>query len=439
MRIRQSFSFLAVAAAVAGLCLGQTPARTRVLGTIQDAQASGASVKTDTGEVFAVVFLSETRFQKVAPGEKDLTKAQSIAAGDLQQGDRVLARGTASADGKTLTAQSVILMSARDIAQKQEKDRAEWLHRGMAGLVISTDPAAKEIKIRIPSVFGQQHLATVVIKDDTRLRRYAPDSVRFSDAKPSNLAEVQPGDQLRALGEKNEDSTRIVADEVVSGRFHTVAGSVTSLNVDAGEIQMKDLQSGKAVTVKITRDAVLRRAPQFPMGGMGGAMGGPGGAMGGPGAGMGGPGAGMRPGGAAAGAGGGNVPAGAGPASPAAGAAPEARQGPPDGAQTAGGPPAGAGPMGGGMRRGPGDFSQMLERMPPIPLTEIKPGEMIIVAGTVGASPDRVTAVTLLAGADALIAMSQAAASRSQGQNASARSQSMGNWNLGDMSMIPMP
>ena len=401
MRLRRSLVPVLLIAAVAGFCFGQTPARTRVIGTIQEAQPSGASVKTDTGEVFAVVFLPETRFQKVAPGEKDLTKAQSIAAGDLLQGDRVLARGTASADGKTLTAQSVILMSARDIAQKQEKDKAEWLHRGMAGLVVSTDPAAKEVKIRIPSVFGRQQIATVVIKDDTRLRRYAPDSVRFSDAKPSSLVELQPGDQLRALGEKNEDSTRIVADEVVSGRFHTVAGAVTTLNTDAGEIQMKDLQSNKVVTVKITRDAVLRRAPQFPMGGFG---------------------AGMRPGGGAAGAGGGNVPAGAGPS----------------GAPGAGGPPAGGGPTG-GMRRGPGDFAQMLERMPPISLAEIKPGEMIIVAGTVGASPDRVTAVTLLAGADALIAMSQAAAARSQGQNASTGGQSMGNWNLGDMSMIPMP
>ena len=356
---------------VAGLVFGQAPARTRVIGVVAEVQAGRATVKTDAGEMFSVVFEAETRFQKVAPGEKDLTKAQSITAAEVAVGDRVLARGTASEDGKTLTAKSVIVMSAGDLAQKQEKERAAWMH-GASGLVVATDPAAREIKIRIPSMFGQQHMVTVVAKDSTQFRRYAPDSVRFSDAKPSSLAELAPGDQLRARGDKNEDGTRIVADEVVSGSFETVAGSVTTLNAAAGELQMKDLASGKVLTVKVTADAALRRLPQVPMG-AGGQLGG--GAMG----------------------------------------------------------------PGAGMRRGGADFQQMLERTPSISFNDIKTGEMIIVASTRGASPNRLTAVTLLAGADALIAMSQAAAARGQAQHAGSAGQSMGNWNLGDVSMIPMP
>lgn len=367
---------------VAGLVFGQAPARNRVIGVVAEVQAGRATVKTDAGEMFSVVFEAETRFQKVAPGEKDLTKAQSITAAEVAVGDRVLARGTASEDGKTLTAKSVIVMSAGDLAQKQEKERAAWMH-GASGLVVSTDPAAREIKIRIPSMFGQQHMVTVVAKDGTQFRRYAPDSVRFSDAKPSSLAELAPGDQLRARGDKSEDGTRIVADEVVSGSFETVAGSVTTLNAAAGELQMKDLASGKVLTVKVTADAALRRLPQFPVGG--GAMG---------------PGAGMRQG----------APAGGGPGGP-----------------------------GGGMRRAGPDFQQMLEHTPSISFNDIKTGEMIIVASTRGASPNRLTAVTLLAGADALITMSQAAAARGQAQHAGSAGQSMGNWNLGDVSMIPMP
>jgi len=77
--------------------------------------------------------------------------------------------------------------------------------------------------------------------------------------------------------------------------------------------------------------------------------------------------------------------------------------------------------------------------MPAISLKDIKAGETIVVASTRGADPNRLTAVTLLAGADALLAMSQAAAVRSQGQGPAAGGQSLGNWNLGDMSMIPMP
>jgi TusA-related sulfurtransferase len=385
MHFVRAFGFVAFA----GLLFGQGALRTRVVGTVTEARASGAAVKSDAGDVFSVVFLPETRFRRVAPGETDLSKMQTITAADLAVGDRVLARGTVSEDGKTVTAESVMLMSASDLARKHEKDRAEWMRRGVAGLVVSTDAAANEIKIRIPSMFGQEHFVAVALKENTRLRRYAPDSVRFADAKPGTLAELKAGDQLRALGEKNEDGTRIVAEEVVSGSFRTVAGSVTALDADSGELRMKDLQSGKTLTVKVTPDAVLRRLPQFPMGGMGG---------------------GMRPGG--------------GPPGMAGG-------GPPGGGAPGGGPP-------GGMRRGMPDFQQMLDRMPPVSLAEIKPGETIVVASTKGASPDRLTAVTLLAGADALIAMSQTAAARSQGQSAPG-GQPMGNWNLGDMSMIPMP
>ena len=97
-----------------------------------------------------------------------------------------------------------------------------------------------------------------------RFRRYAPDSVRFSDAKPSTLAELEPGDQLRALGDKNEDGTRLEAEEVVSGNFRTAAGTVTALDTAAGEVRIKELGSGKPLVIKVTSEASLRRLPQFP-------------------------------------------------------------------------------------------------------------------------------------------------------------------------------
>ncbi len=82
------------------------------------------------------------------------------------------------------------------------------------------------------------------------------------------------------------------------------------------------------------------------------------------------------------------------------------------------------------------DISQMLERMPATTIAEMKPGETIIVAGTKGANADRVTAITLLAGADRFVAMRRAMAAR---PDASGRQQGPGgNWNLDGMSMIPM-
>jgi hypothetical protein len=369
--------------ALVSVALLAAQTRTRVLGTITEARTSGVTVKTDAGAEVTVVFGAETRFQRVAPGEKDLTKAQTIAVTDLASGDRVLARGIASADGKTLAAQSMILMSANDLERKHEKERADWARRSIAGLVTAIDPVKKEIQIRIPSMFGQAHTATVTLKDSTLLRRYAPDSVRFADAQPSTLAELAPNDQLRALGDKSEDGTRIVADEIISGNFRTVAGHITSLDAATGHVEIKDVDSGALLSIVVTKDSKIHRLPQFAMGAMGGGPAGPG----------------------------------------AAHAAPPA------------GPRPGGAPGPGSAHGGAPDLQQMLERMPTISLGEVKPGETIIVSSSRSKSSDHLTAVTLLAGADALLAMRQAAAVQTQGSQAGGVR--TGTWNLGDMSMIP--
>jgi hypothetical protein len=47
----------------------------------------------------------------------------------------------------------------------------------------------------------------------------------------------------------------------------------------------------------------------------------------------------------------------------------------------------------------------MLERLPPVTLTELKPGTMIVVSSTVGADPTRVTAIQLVSNIEPLVAM----------------------------------
>ncbi|MFL6332249.1 MAG: hypothetical protein ACJ754_02795 [Pyrinomonadaceae bacterium] len=51
------------------------------------------------------------------------------------------------------------------------------------------------------------------------------------------------------------------------------------------------------------------------------------------------------------------------------------------------------------------DPQQMLERLPPLTLAELKPGQMIVVSSTVGADPTRVTAIQLVSNVEPLIAM----------------------------------
>jgi hypothetical protein len=255
-------------------------------------------------------------------------------------------------------ADSLIVISARDMKKRDDTERMEWTRRGMVGLVDAVDAAKGEVTIKTQSMGGPKPV-TVVLSDKTVYKRYAPDSIKFSDAKDATMRDLKKGDQLRVLGDKNEDATRITAERAVFGSFRTVAGTVTAVDTEAGEIRIKDLQSGKAVLVKIKPDSQIKKMTS--MGGMG---------------------IGMRPGGG---------PPGAAPG------------GPPAGGQRPGGPGMG----GGGMRAGGGDMAQMLERMPSAKLDEIKVGESIVVSSTVGAKADEITAITLLANADMMIAMAQ--------------------------------
>jgi len=52
-----------------------------------------------------------------------------------------------------------------------------------------------------------------------------------------------------------------------------------------------------------------------------------------------------------------------------------------------------------------GDIQTVLERLPAVSLTELKPGEMILVSSTVGADPSRVTAIIVAAGVEALLTL----------------------------------
>ena len=66
---------------------------------------------------------------------------------------------------------------------------------------------------------GAPSTMTVQVSKDTIIRRYAPDSIKFDDAKPGTLDQIKAGDQLRARGTKSEDGKELAAAEIVSGTF----------------------------------------------------------------------------------------------------------------------------------------------------------------------------------------------------------------------------
>lgn len=336
------------------------------IGEIQsiDAAAKQVIIKTDAGSLVTVVLNDKTTYKKLAPGEQTLTNATDVTFADLGQGDRVMARGTVSEDRKTVPALMVIVMTKGDLAKKQEAERLEWRRRGILGVITALKPDTKEITISNRTMAGTQSVV-IPVSDKTEMRRYAPDSIKFGDAKPSSFNELKVGDQLRAIGDRAEDPLRFNPQKVVTGSFRTVGGVVTGIDAATGEIKINELEKKTPLTIVVKQDAVLRRFPA-DFGGMG-----------------------MRPGGQGAGQGG--APA-AGSGNAQAGAGGQRPQG-------------AGGPGGGGPRPGGFNINDMLERLPTISVADVKVGDTIIVSSTQGVDPTRLTAISLVAGADTLLAM----------------------------------
>ena len=171
-------------------------------------------------------------------------------------GDRALARGVLDEAAKTVPARTVVIMTKADLAQKHQHDQAEWQKRGVVGTVSALNAANKEITI---TTRGREPKTIVVDASAADFRRYSPESVKFADAKPSSFAELQAGDTLRALGDKNDDGTHLKAEELISGAFETVAGTVDSVDPATNTVQLTNLQSKKPVVVHINQGTLLRR------------------------------------------------------------------------------------------------------------------------------------------------------------------------------------
>jgi hypothetical protein len=354
---------------------GSDPAitTTRVFGKITEIQApvGEITVKTEAGSVVVAKVNEKTTYERMPPGETDRTKAVKISLTDIAVGDGIYARGYVTADHKSVPAQQVIVVSQSDIAKKQDKERAEWRQRGLSGIIASLNPQTKEVTVTTRAAEGPKPVI-ISVSDKVKMRRYAPDSIKFSDAKKSSFDDLKIGDQLRAKGDKSEDGSHFSAEELVTGSFRTIGGAVASVDAATGEIKINDVQTKQPLTVVVRKDSTLKRIPAEFMQMM-----------------------------AARGAGG---PGGAG-----AGAPPPAgnNAAPPQGAK----PPAGGPGAGGGQGGGPGsgfDIQRIVDNLPATTLAELKPGEMVLISSTSGADPARVTAITLVAGVEPIFAMLQA-------------------------------
>ena len=366
---------LVIAITGLGSALGQTPtAQTdpsmlRAVGSIKAITDSGITLASDSGEDIKVTLQDSARILRVAPGEKDLKNATPVQKQDLQVGDRILVRGKAGADAHSISAAAVIVMKQADVAGKRQQEREDWQKRGLGGLVTAVDASTGTITISMMSFSGTKSVAIHTTKN-TVLRRYAPNSVKFDEAKMAPLGQIKVGDQLRARGTKNAEATELAAEEVVSGTFRNLAGQITAVDPAANTLTLKDGLSKQTVVVRVTGDAQLRKLPpEFAQriamrlkGGMAAGIPGAGAAVGG----------GERP----RGQGSGQFPGGGG-----------------------------GGGMG-GRGGGPPDVQQILNRMPPASLTDLQKGDVVMIVSTEGDGAGAVNAITLLAGVEPILTAS---------------------------------
>jgi hypothetical protein len=352
------------------------------VGVVKSIHEKNLVLKTDSGPEISISVPDGARIVRLAAGQTDLKSAPAISFAEIQVGDRMLLRGRAGANGD-VEATTIVVMKQADVAEKQQHDREDWQKRGTGGIVSAIDPATGTFTV---SVTPTQSVL-VKTQKDTSFLRYSPNSVKFADAQKGTIDQIKTGDQLRARGTRSADGKEITAEEVISGTFRNIAGTISSIDAANNSITVKDILAKKSVVIKFNTDSQLRKlAPQMA----------------------------QRlafflKSGAQAGQGG----APAGGQTSASGTL-----------SSSGTPGAGTGRGGGpgGRPAGGPDFQQMLNRIPSVTLADLQKEDAVMVVATQGTTGNEVTAITLLAGVEPILTASP---------NGTSAAALFSGWNLG--------
>jgi len=341
------------------------------IGAIKAINGTEITLVPDSGPDVKITVQPATQIVRFAPGETNVNNATPIQLQDLQVGDRIRATGWASDDNLPLPVLKIVVMKHSDLEARHQQDLQDWQKRGVDGLVSAVDPAGRTVTISVRSKNVVIHTSNTTV-----IRRYAPDSVKFDDAKRGTLQQIHPGDQVRARGDRSTDGSELAAEEVVSGSFPGITGTVNSVDASSSTLSVHDLLSNKTVVIKITQDSQLRHLPpemaqmiamRLKGGGAGAANA------------------------AAPSSGSGTNDQNAHPASPSG---------------------AGAGGNGGGSGRSGGapDVQRMLSHAPAAVLTDLHQGDAVIILSTEGTAGVG-TVITLVSGVEPILRAAPSASS----------------------------
>ena len=357
----KALAWLAATCMVCVIAGAQQSALARKTGSVKSIQGNEIVLRDDAGQDVKVTIQGNARILRVSPGQTDLKSAAPMTAADIQVGDRMLVRGQPGDQPDSLLASAIVVMRKSDVAEKQQLERLEWQRHGTGGIVSGIDAGTGTITL---SVTPTQN---VVVKTtaQTAFLRYAANSVKFEDAQKSTLGEIKSGDQLRARGTRSPDGKELTADEVISGSFRNIAGTITAIDAATSTLTVKDVIGKKTVKVRLTPDSQMRNLPE-----------------------------------------------------PLARRiaffvkSPEAAQAAAERFRQQGNGGFGRGGAGGQRAAGPPDFQQMINRLPAVTLSDLKKDEAVMIVSTPGTGNSEVTAITLLSGVEPILTSntSQAAA-----------------------------
>jgi hypothetical protein len=353
--------------AQSGSQIAATPKTPPAVGTIRSISDNILTLATDSGTELKVQLPAEVRVLRVPPGSRDLKEATVMPLSGLQTGDRILVRGKPGDEAGTFVASTVVAMKKEDIAEKRAREREEWQKHGIGGLVKSVDVANTTITVSTLTATGAKDVL-IHAPTGTVLRRYAPGSIKFDDAKVAPLAEIHEGDQLRARGARSGDGNEFTADEVVSGSFRNIAGTILAVDAGAGTFTVSDLATKNAVEFKVIADSRMRKLP-LPMAQRIAMR--------------------LRGNGEEA-----NRDKSAQTLAASRATAPST---------TAGQGTAGDRGMSGPPANGGGDLQQMLSRLPVSPLSEFQKGDVVMIVATIGQGEGPSTVITLLGGVEPIL------------------------------------
>jgi hypothetical protein len=279
-----------------------------------------------------------------------------MTVSEVAPGDQVLIYYRGAADQKPLAATTIVVRTKADQSQLAQKEQEDWKKRGTSGTASSVDSATNTVVLK-----SGPRTVTVHASAKTAFRRYSPDSAKPADARPSAIGELQPGDQVNVLGNRSSDGS-VDAESIYFGSFRQIAATVNSVDPAKGVLVVTDLATRKPLTIVVPSDTVMKKLPEMLAAGLA-----------------------RRYQGGGRGAEGGRSAEGGARGPEAAGRGAGMGMG-----------------RGAGMGRG-GDIGSMIDRLPPLSLSDLKPKDAIMVSTTSGSDPSRVSAIMLLAGVEPIL------------------------------------